>query len=213
MNKNCYSKLKNFDHPFFHVLPEERVVNGQKGAVVAGYQPYSTEDDEYLIAHYQKVPLTHIAKVLGRSSRSVFTRSKKLLRDGILVNDGAWRGSHYSKEDDAFIIANQDKLSFAQVGHALGRSRGSVKVRAGKLGVSYQKVAETSPMVKLSNEDVEFIRELSEMGLNFCEIARKFEVDNSHVRKVCCFESRLYLDKNEYELSRDRQLSAIDGQC
>ncbi|MBF4426950.1 hypothetical protein, partial [Vibrio anguillarum] len=76
------------------------------------------------------------------------------------------------------MTTTQDKMSFAEVAQVLGRSRDSVKVRAGKLGVSFRKIAETAPTIKLSNEDIELIRELAEAGLNFCEIARKFEVDN-----------------------------------
>lgn len=198
-------------HPFFKVSREERITNGRKGAYVAGYKPYSDSDDAYLIENYQKIPLTHIAKTLNRSKKSVFTRSKKLLRDGLIVDNKSWEKSHYSKKEDRFIIANQDKMSFAEVAQVLGRSRDSVKVRAGKLGVSFRKIAETAPTVKLSNEDIELIRELAEAGLNFCEIARKFEVDNSHVRNVCQFHSRLYLDKTDYISHKKRQADAIDG--
>ncbi|MBF4282750.1 hypothetical protein PL85_12950 [Vibrio anguillarum] len=109
------------------------------------------------------------------------------------------------------MTTTQDKMSFAEVAQVLGRSRESVKVRAGKLGVSFRKIAETAPTVKLSNEDIELIRELAEAGLNFCEIARKFEVDNSHVRNVCQFHSRLYLDKTDYINHKKRQADAIDG--
>lgn len=200
-----------FTHPFFKIPREKRVSNGRKGAYIAGYKPYSAADDAYLIEYYQKIPLTHIAKTLNRSKKSVFTRSKKLLRDGLLISNKAWEKSHYSKEEDRFIIASQDKMSFAEVALVLGRSRDSVKVRAGKLGVSFQKIAETSPVAKLSNEDIEFIRELSEAGLNFCEIARKFDVDNSHVRKICHFQTRLYLDKTDYFGHITRQIDAIDG--
>lgn len=201
-----------FEHPFFHISTEERVINGRKGALCAGHRPYSIEDDKYLIEHYQKIPFTQIAKTLERSAHSIYVRSKKLIRDGLIINNGSWRKSHYTREEDDIIIANQDTMSFAQVGQVLGRSRDSVKVRAGKLGVSFQKISETSPVVKLSNEDIEFIRELSDVGLNFCEIARKFDVDSSHVRKICCFETRLHLNKADYLESCHRQKLAIDGQ-
>lgn len=185
--------------------------NGRKGARVAGYEPYSKDDDRYLVEHYQKIPLTQIAKVLGRSAHSVYVRSKKLIRDGLITNNQSWRKSHYTPKEDAVIIACQDKMSFAQVGQLLGRSRDSVKVRAGKLGVSYQKVAETSPVVKLLNEDIELIRQLSELGLTYREISEKFEVCDSHIRKVCIFQERLYLDKNDYLNNVKRQKDAIDG--
>ncbi|MDF2154478.1 hypothetical protein P2G85_12375 [Vibrio sp. CAU 1672] len=151
-----------------------------------------------------------MAKTLGRSAHSIYVRSKKLIRDGLIVNDQRWRKSHYSAKEDAFIIACQDKMSFEQVGHVLGRSRDSVKVRAGKLGVSYRKVAETSPVVKLLNDDVELIRQLSELGLTYREISYKFEVEESHVRRVCTFEARLYVDKEDFLSHHARQLDAID---
>lgn len=201
-----------FTHPFFCIPRDERKTNGSKGARIAGYEPYSSEEDAYLIEHYQKIPLTHIAKKLGRSASSVYTRSKKLIRDDLIVNNQQWKKSHYSEKEDAFIIECQDKMSFEQVGRVLGRSRDSVKVRAGKLGVSYRKVAETSPVVKLYNDDVELIRQLSELGLTYREISEKFEVDESHVRKVCLFKERLYLDKKDYFNHINRQIDAIDGQ-
>lgn len=200
-----------FTHAFFDIPREERVENGRKGARVAGHEPYSPEDDAYLIEHYQKIPFTHMAKTLGRSAHSVYVRSKKLIRDGLITNDQRWKKSHYTQEEDAFIIACQDKMSFAEVGQVLDRSRESVKIRAGKLGVSYRKIAETAPNSKLSNEDIELMRQLAESGMNYCEIARKFEVDSSHARKVCTFETRLYVDKQDYLSHQVRQLDAIDG--
>ncbi|HHG3491667.1 TPA: DNA-binding protein [Vibrio parahaemolyticus] len=203
--------IKQFTHAFFKIPQNERKKNGRKGARIAGYEPYSPEEDAYLIEHYQKIPFTQIGKNLGRSAHSIYVRSKKLIRDGLIVNDQRWRKSHYSAKEDAFIIACQDKMSFEQVGHVLGRSRESVKVRAGKLGVSYRKVAETSPVVKLLNDDVELIRQLAELGLTYREISYKFDVDESHVRKVCMFQERLYLDKNDYLNHVKRQKDAIDA--
>ena len=199
-----------FTHPFFDIPRQERVKNGRKGARIAGYEPYSPEEDAYLIEHYQKIPFTHIAKTLGRSPKSISVRAKKLARDGLVIDDQRYKKSHYTPQEDAFIIACQDTMSFAQVGSVLGRSRDSVKVRAGKLGVSYVKIAETSPTYKLSNEDVELMRQLAESGMNYCEIARKFDVDSSHARKVCTFESRLYINKRDYLNYRIRQRDAID---
>ncbi|EGU40611.1 hypothetical protein [Vibrio scophthalmi] len=202
----------NFNHPFFHIPKEERIVNGRKGCLSGGHRPYSPQEDDFIIEHYQKVPFTQMAVLFQRSAHSVYTRSKKLIRDGLLENSGLWRKSHYTKKEDNFIIAMQDKMSFADVGRELGRSRDSVKVRAGKLGVSYQKIAETSPVVKLLNEDIELIRELADAGLTYRDIAGKFEVDESHVRRVCQFQIRTYLDKQDFLSSKSRQISAIDGQ-
>ncbi len=118
--------------------------------------------------------------------------------------------SHYCPEEDQIILENCHKLSFLQVGQLLGRSRDSVKVRAGKLGVSYRKIAESSPVCKLSNEDIELIRQLNDAGINYRDISRKFECDESHVRRVCIFELRSYLDQADYLASKERQQSAID---
>lgn len=211
-NTMSLASKHSFTHPFFHLSKEERIINGRKGVLASGNRPYSQEEDDFLIKNFQKVSFTQMAKMFGRSPHSVYKRSKKLIRDGLIVNNGAWKKSHYTKEEDQFIIDNQDKMSFAEVGRILGRSRDSVKVRAGKLGVSYQKIAETSPVHKLSNDDVEFMRQLADLGLNYSEIARKFEIDHSHARRVCEFESRLYQDKNDYLSYKMRQLEAVDGQ-
>lgn len=201
----------SFDHPFFHIPLEERKANGRKGARVLGYEPYSHDEDAYLILHYQQIPFTQIAKTLGRSSHSIYVRSKKLIRDGHITNNQSWKKSHYSPKEDQFIISCQDKMSFAQVGKLLGRSRDSVKVRAGKLGVSYLKIGDTSPSVKLLTEDVEFCRQLAELGLTYSEIAIKFEVDESTVRRICRYQSRLYVDKSDYLNHVRRERDAIDG--
>lgn len=192
------------------MLKEERITNGYKGARVAGYEPYSPEENQFLIDNYQKMSYAEIGKKLNRSKKSIFTRYKKLVRDGFV--ESVIEDTRYSLEEDQVIIDNQDKLSFAQVAEVLGRSRDSVKVRAGKLGISYQKIGETSPVVKLSNEDIEFIRDLNELDLSYGEIALKFDVDVSHVRKVCKFETRLYLDKYDYLSACNRQKDSIDIQ-
>lgn len=211
MKENTLCNRKGFHHAFFDIPRDERVKNGRKGAYVAGFSPYSKAEDSYLIDNYQKLPLTHIAKSIGRSAHSVYVRSKKLIRDGLITDNNAWRKSHYTKQEDDVIIANKDTMSFAEVAQILGRSRDSVKVRAGKLKVSYQKVGETSPVVKHTNTDIELMRQLSDAGLNYCEIAQKFDADYSHVRKICLFETRLYLDTDDLLISRSRQLDAIDG--
>jgi hypothetical protein len=211
MKENTLSNRKSFYHVFFDMPHDERVKNGRKGAYVAGFSPYSKAEDSYLIENYQKLPLTHIAKVIGRSARSVLARSKKLIRDGFITNNNAWRKSHYTKQEDDVIIANKDTMSFAEVAQILGRSRDSVKVRAGKLKVSYQKLGDTSPALKHTNEDIELMRQLSDAGLNYCEIARKFDADRSYVRKICLFEARFYSDVGDYLSSRKRQVESIDG--
>lgn len=194
---------------FLNIPKEERLKNSIKGALIAGYRPYSKDEDAFLIQNYQKIPFTKMAIHFGRAPSSVKNRAKRLIRDGLIKNPAS--NNHYSKKEDQFIIANQDLMSFAEVGIVLGRSRDSVKERAGKLGVSYRKIAEDSPVAKLSNDDVELIRQLSEAGLNYTEISNKFEVDCSHVRKICTFEARLFADKQDFVDSVSRQVSAIDG--
>ncbi|GIA49064.1 hypothetical protein VCSRO86_3238 [Vibrio cholerae] len=85
------SHFTNYDHPFFHISKEDRIKNGRKGANVSGNRPYSKDEDDYLIKNYQKIPFTEMAKIFGRSSHSVYTRSKKLIRDGLIANNGSWR--------------------------------------------------------------------------------------------------------------------------
>lgn len=57
--------IKQFTHAFFKIPQNERKKNGRKGARIAGYEPYSPEEDAYLIEHYQKIPFTQIGKNLG----------------------------------------------------------------------------------------------------------------------------------------------------
>ncbi len=49
--------IKQFTHAFFKIPQNERKKNGRKGARIAGYEPYSPEEDAYLIEHYQKNPV------------------------------------------------------------------------------------------------------------------------------------------------------------
>ena len=44
---------------------------------------------------------------------------------------------------------------------------------------------------KLTDHDVELIRELHEGGMAYAEIARKFEVSRSLVGRICRFERRV----------------------
>ncbi|MDP2571671.1 DNA-binding protein [Vibrio penaeicida] len=190
---------------------EERVRNGRRGAIIAGYHPYSKDELAFVCASYGQLSFPAIAKRLGRSTTSVKTKITKLVKSGVLSHQPSRYSNPYSEVEERFIIDNQNRLSLLQVASRLGRSRESVKEKARKLGVSYMKIGEDSPVCNLTSSDVEMMRELNDLGLTYREIARKFEADESHVRKLCLFQTRLYQDKSDYLDAIRRQSSAIDA--
>jgi len=189
---------------------EEAQRYGRRGAIASGYKPYTQREDNYLVEHYQKVPMADIVNALGRSRGSIIARVKKLSRDGFMSYEPAYLKSRYAPQEDKYIIANQELMSLRQVALTLGRSLTSVKARARRLGVSYVKIANTHHNTKYTAEDVELIRQLRDCDLTYADIGRKFGASSSQVRRICNFELRLYQNKHEFISALNRQISAID---
>ena len=58
--------------------------------------------------------------------------------------------------------------------------------------MSKQKYGEAHHRAKVSNEDVELMRQLKEAGVTGAEIARKFEVNYNTVMSILNYRSRAY---------------------
>lgn len=53
------------------------------------------------------------------------------------------------------------------------------------------KIGQDHHRAKLTDRDVELIRQLHDGGMTYAEIARKFEVSRSLVGRICRFERRV----------------------
>lgn len=51
-------------------------------------------------------------------------------------------------------------------------------------------IGESHPRAKLTDHDVDLIRELAEYGMSYRELARKFECDESTIRRIVSCERR-----------------------
>ncbi|MEZ8232347.1 winged helix-turn-helix transcriptional regulator [Vibrio splendidus] len=196
---------------FSQLSIEEAKRFGRNGAIASGYKPYSQSEDSYLVDNYHQLSNAEISAVLGRSKGSIIARVKKLTRDGLMSYKPMYFKTRYTREEDEYIIANQESMSFRQVAIALGRNLSSVKDRARRLGVSYIKIADTHHKTKYTADDIEMMRQLRDYDLSFAEIGDKFGAAGSHVRRICSFELRLYQDKTDFLSAVNRQVSAIDS--
>lgn len=196
---------------WFNTDTNRRIRIGKMGCEASGRQPYSDEENSYIIDNFSKITQAQMALDIGRPAWSVNARVKKLKALDLLPASSPWRVRPYTEAEDQFIIENRHLLNLHQVGSILGRSAESISYRANqKLGISYVKIGEESPVCKLTNEDIELIRQLADLGLPYPEIAEKFEINRSTVSGICNFYQRLYPSYEDFADSKKRQRSAID---
>jgi hypothetical protein len=107
---------------------------------------------------------------------------------------------YYTKEEDAFIRQNVGKLTYVEIGDALGRSRDAVQLRARKLGVSANTDLKTA-MIELPREAFK-----SMMAVNSDDLLsrRKAYLENGNLLSV---ERELA----DMKAIRDMSLEWMDG--
>ncbi|WP_258006856.1 DNA-binding protein [Vibrio diazotrophicus] len=195
-----------------HEYPLEKcIANGIKGAKKQGHRVYTPEEDDFIIQHFHCLNQVEIAQCLGRKTISIYNRLKKLRNHGRIKGNSPFRVKKFTRDEDRFITEHRGDLNTEQVGDKLGRSKASVLYRAMRLGVSYRKIGIEAPQGKLTLDDVELIRALSDEGLSSYAIADKFGVRAGYVRSIVNFNARLYQDIDDFVSHRKRQFDSIDG--
>lgn len=90
----------------------------------------------------------------------------------------------YSHAETELIRMYARTHTAQQIAEMTGRSRGSVKQKMFRMGVSMMKHGDTHYNVKHSDHDVELCRTLYDEGLSCGQISEKMEIPQSYVRKI-----------------------------
>ncbi len=95
--------------------------------------------------------------------------------------------------DNEKVLANLARThTMKEAAKIMGAKFGSIQSRAQMRGISFRKLGANHHTSKVSTEDVELIRQLSEAGLTSGVIAEKFDVSGSYVRQVVNYKVRAY---------------------
>ncbi|ELB2209947.1 hypothetical protein QNZ52_004629 [Vibrio parahaemolyticus] len=168
------------------ISPEKRQVLGRRLAVSNGHSLWSDDDILHLKSLYsQGYSSRAISEIMGRSYNSVRTKLSRLC---------VTRYHQYSISEDAYIKRYYGLKPLSEIASRLGVSVSSLVDRATKgLGLKGRYCGENSFNCKLTDDDVEFIRQLSEHGLSNVDIAEKFDVSPGYVSRIIDFRARLDL--------------------
>lgn len=149
---------------------------------------YTPQEIKLILDFYPTKRARDIGLFLGRSADAIECKARRL---GLLKN------KRFSKAEDNFIRSHCFSHNAQFVADHLGRSIGSVFMRASALNCSFQKCGDDHPNTFLTSEDVEFIRTLYDEGLPIEDIADKFDASESHVKDIVHFRKRLYSNSKE----------------
>nr|DAM52178.1 MAG TPA: transcriptional regulator [Caudoviricetes sp.] len=131
---------------------------------------WTTEDMDRLRELARLYPARQVAAMMGRSFSSVRTRMQ---RAGIKpVRQQNW--VEWSFEEMAFLEANHQTMTPAEMAVALNRTEASIKKKCWAIGLPLLRK-------KYSDEDVSLCRQLFEAGVSRKDIAEKMEVPYQRV--------------------------------
>ncbi|EPT9730488.1 TPA: hypothetical protein PX800_003781 [Vibrio cholerae] len=181
------AKTSSYTNLYSFVPTERRKAVGMKLVKRNGQRCWNSAELSRLKALYDEgLTSEDIASLLGRSSNAVRLKLSRLSYTS--------KYHCYTIQEDAYIRKYYGFKSLSEIAEHLGVSVSSLVDRATKaLGLKNRYCGENSPSCKLSDEDVEFIRQLHEEGLACSSIAEKFEVSPSYVNVLVNFKSRTCL--------------------
>lgn len=128
--------------------------------------------------------------------RTHIERYSHNLRKGLRTSCGKCkRKGYFSREEDQIIMLNAGKLTLKEIGKLLGRTRDSIKNRAGLLrkkgyDCSMYLYGDYNPCTIHSEADVELVRKLNEANMPLKEISEKMEISISNVQKFYLYYRR-----------------------
>lgn len=113
---------------------------------------WTNKDLEKLKASYDKIDFTELCKDLNRTAHSVRAKALQLQLTLKRVD--------YSKEDDAYILANHKQLTIAQMAEHLGRTHSGVNKRLFKIRT--REIPNYAPIMSQIEANVPIIESLSD---------------------------------------------------
>ncbi len=131
-----------------------------------------------------RITAAEIARIMKCSERAVKCLAQ---RNSISL---AVKVKRWDSVDESFVRKNATTMSLNEIASHLGRTVDSVKAFAQAKNISLMKRGENHWAAKVSDEDVELCRRLHEDGMPVKLIARKMEMQWSHVRNIIYYRSR-----------------------
>ena len=144
--------------------------------------PYSENEKQIILNNWGSLSAIELATMTGRSIYSVRQKARSL---------GIAKFRHYTPAQTEFIRVNASTLSAEEIGLFIGRSKQAIIHTAKHINVSLKKSGENNHSAKLTDQDIDYIRELREQhGLTLKAIADKFEVHEGTISKICRYKAR-----------------------
>lgn len=177
----------------FTVSHERRVSGGRSSAIRKGYKLWTDERNEQLTQMYlDGLPVADIAQSLGRSVGAIRVQLLKLPVP-------PRRRIDFTRSEESYIRRYYGIKSVCSIAAYLRRDPSSIMSKASKLGLGRRYFGSNHHCSKLSDHEVELVRQLYDEGLSINAIAHKMEVQwraidqivNYRCRRELTFNSRI----------------------
>ena len=130
-------------------------------------RPFTTEEDMYIVAHYDTDSYAEIARVLGRTRCSVKSRAYSVLH----LRKGTGNRVYFTPEENDYILEHYQSESWPTIAKHLGRTTRSVQKHAN----SYLNIhRRTTERAVFTQEEDEWLKEMIPKYL-FRDIVVMFE--------------------------------------
>jgi len=150
-----------------------------------GFTLWTKDEDNFLKTNSTMSTSNLAARLGGRSKSAIRSRCNKL---------GIFRQKRYSLAEVDFIRKNHSRLSTKEIAKKLGRSHDAIYRKIRSMGFYKGFLnGDRHPQSKLTDDDVELIRQLKESGLSCKIIADKFDVSRSQIERICAYSARAYI--------------------
>ncbi|MFV8407253.1 helix-turn-helix domain-containing protein [Vibrio harveyi] len=174
----------------FTVSHERRVMNGRDSAIRKGHKLWTDERNKQLTQMYlDGLPISEIARSLGRSYAAVRVQLLKL-------PVSPRRRVNFTHPEVSYIRRYYGVKTVESIAIHLGRTPKSIMAKAFSLGLGGRYFGSNHHFSKLSDHDVDLIRELHDEGLSIHSIARKMEVHPRAISNIVKYRCRLGLTFN-----------------
>ena len=174
----------------FTVSRERRVMNGRDSATRKGHKLWTNECNQELIKMYlDGLPIAEIARSLGRSYGAVRVQLLKLPVP-------PRRRVNFTHPEVSYIRRYYGVKTVESIASHLGRTPKSIMAKAWSLGLGGRYFGSNHHQSKLSDHEVDLIRELHDEGLSIRSIANKMEVDRRAISQIVEYRCRRNLTFN-----------------
>ncbi len=143
---------------------------------------YAEADKQYLKDNYGKISSKIIAENLNRKLQSIYCKA----------SDMDLTKKNYSQNNIRFLKNNCRNKSAKELSEVLSKTPRSIFAKCHREGIILRKLGENSCRSKLTNIDVELIFCLKDEEVKISEIADKFDVSDTTIRRVLNYQSHTY---------------------